>query len=156
MKGNRVFESRAPRIRRKPVRHSAPLYGDPPRPVEVVARLSRWRGLAAPGRSACRRRPVSLTDDRRVRWHRPNQINIPPLRGSLRPSSSFPPPAFSSFLLRLRRCAMYLRHAFNSLRFQRVSLVMSLLRSCFALETMSLSYQHQQFLANYKRTCTFE
>lgn len=161
MKSNRVFESRAPRIRRKPVRHSAPLYGDPPRPVEVVARLSRRRGLAAPGRSACRRRPVSLTDDRRVRWHRPNQINIPPLRGSLRPSPHVlvPPPAFSSFLLRLRGCAMYLRHAFNSLRFQRVSLVMSLLRSRFALETMSLSYQHQQngwqSLANYKRTRTF-
>lgn len=90
MEDNRVFESRAPWIRRKPVRHSAPLCGDPPRPVEVVARLSR---RAAPGRSACRRRPVSLTDDRRVRWHRPNQINIPPLRDFLRPSrlaSSFP------------------------------------------------------------------
>lgn len=64
--------------------------GDPPRLVEVVARLSRRH----------------RSPNRRVRWHRPNQINIPPVASDcqLQPCVLVPPAAgiFSSFLLRER------------------------------------------------------
>ncbi|KYN19336.1 hypothetical protein ALC57_08309 [Trachymyrmex cornetzi] len=66
----------------------------------VIISPSRARPIGVPTATGQpNRRPA-----RRVHWHRPNQINIPPLRGFLQPSrltSSF----FlrrSSFLLRLR------------------------------------------------------
>lgn len=83
MKDNRVFESRA---RRGSGENSSDILRHCAVTRHALSRSSR-ASLAAPGGSACRRRPVSLTDDRRVRWHRPNQINIPPLRAS-RPRSS--------------------------------------------------------------------
>lgn len=96
--------------------------GDPPRPVEVVARPSRRRD-----RSACRRRPVNLTIDRHAgtgltRSTSPRRAapSVFPTARHLVPSS-----AFSSFLLHPRG------RAFHLLRFQRISPIVSL--SCLYL-----------------------
>lgn len=101
----------------------------------ALSRSSRasLAGQAAPGGSACRRRPVSLTDDRRVRWHRPNQINIPPLRGSPRPSAS-------SFLLRrfLPSFFVFADVPMSRLQFAIPASITSLLRFCFAPKTRCL------------------
>lgn len=74
---------RSKACRGKPARHCATVRertrtGDPPRLVEVVARLSRRHRRSATGQP-----------NRRVRRHRPNQINIPPIASDslLQPSS---------------------------------------------------------------------
>jgi len=126
-----AFESCAPRIQSKPVWHSAPLCKSERGPVtrHALSRSSRASLAAA--------RPIGVPtttgqpNHRPARWHRPNQINIPPS-----PSGSSLPchqPRASSFLLRHFLPSFFVRRgrAFHLLRFQWVSPIASL--SCSTL-----------------------